>query len=200
MHVPVVALMLFGAFVTPLVSHRLFENLFDWERDQISVDNGAIVAGGLQVGAMRILARAQKQLDRLERAHHPVHLAARAAPLTAPVKVLDRSLEFAIATLVRTASAAAWVCWKRAALEGTRAVLTLAKTGSIRTPPRFPVRPKRCSICRLQNGWSVDRSASRRSTASVFRTGGVRRARIDLKGDRITGPWAYQLLDERFEP
>ena len=59
--------------LSPLWTHQLFQSAFEWEREQIAVDNAGIKLGQLDRDLFNWLVKANRMLRAMELVHHPLH-------------------------------------------------------------------------------------------------------------------------------
>ncbi len=176
-----------------MLTHGIYQNAFDWEYRQIAVDNSGILLGQSERDAFRYLARMNRRLRLLEKAHHVAHACARVPQPTPACLSADRTFEIAIRVLRSEAWVQARIKWLVGARNARNELRAFKTLGNVSQDPTLPVQSQRCPICGLEVYWE---KTSDEITADIDSPGppwlGVR---VKLIGDSLTGRqrWDYRL-------
>jgi hypothetical protein len=140
-----------------LWTQSLFRTAFQFEREQIGIDNAGIYLGR---GDRTIFRRFQRESERLrlwEVMHHEIHLCARVPSPQAKVclmkdQALERQLRMAREIFYE------WAKWEWKASK-QRAQGEARRLGSVSfgtsRPEDLPVRGVRCQVCNQEVGWEL---------------------------------------------
>ena len=181
------ALVLLPVLLAPWYTHRLYDRLHELEKAQIAVDNAAITLGRRERQMFRLLETAEKELRRMELAHHPLHVCGQK---DGRCRTADLALEAKMVAAHRAATVAAQALWTEAALEARARLAALDVVAQMPRPGRAPFRERRCLLCLLPVGWTL-RPTETRVTAS-----GLVDARVVVRVRRREGSWDYRLAAE----
>ncbi|MBY0371542.1 hypothetical protein K2X33_12710 [bacterium] len=164
-----------------------FTELYNWERSLIALDNAAVVLGRAERSVLGDLAKANRELQHRDLAHHPWHACARVPATAAKCLPVDRTAEQALSAVWHRHWAQAVARWRQA--EGEARLQTVGAPGKVDWSRSAlpPVRPRRCSQCGAWTGWERVEAPP---TQVVLRW----ESRVQRLAVRVQGQWQHEPL------
>jgi len=141
--------------MAPMWTYALFSDAFVRERQQIAVDNAAIVLGQSDRKCLNELYAANHYLAELDRKHHEFHFCAQKDP-TATCAAIDKGYEEQISSYHRRAHSTAVAHWEEARVVAHREAARLETRISMSRPNDIPLVAGKCSLCLLETQWQID--------------------------------------------
>lgn len=178
----------------PVLTNRLYLRVYQIEREQIALDNVAILLGQGDRQVLQELVRQNRNLKHLEKLHHAVHTC---APIDSRCLAADRKLETAIRYWHETSYAMAQKRWAqsygRASQESNR---LQAKVCRLQRSHSVPIESVKCSQCGLEVFWEWRRTEKRSFQIESCHPFGLSTA-VGLLGTTLReGNWNYILKTE----
>jgi hypothetical protein len=179
------------------LTQSLFRVTWRVERQQIAVDNAAIVFGQSDASTFHRLVDANRTLERLELAHHPIHACAMTPQPVEPACVeIDETIEEEIAGYREVVWGRARFEWNGTPEKARREARRLDAMALTDRPESIPVTSVRCSLCGREMQWELDTSAP--ITYAVWAQSletHRRETRVELLGRNLKAgeSWQYRL-------
>ena len=160
--------------ILPTMTHHLFEQVYEYEKTVIALDNGAIVLGRNDRSTFNYIEKTNLWLGRLEKIHHPVHAAVVAGWASAEVIATDQALELLMSKTLATALVSAQLLWRNSLETSIKEINKLSNL--VRVGERnllVPIKKKICSFCAMSNQLEIQASMAK----TRFRVEGGMRAK-----------------------
>ncbi len=184
--------------LSPLMTHQVFQTLYDREAEQIAADNAAISVGRQTRTIFNLVSNFNRWLKSIEVAHHTAHVCARIpAPSALQCQAADKTLEAMIRTALPQMDNVLRFLWMRISPTLRLQSLKLGKyICRLTVPVSAPFARMRCNICGLKTHWSMKpETALRFKIVMCSKFPQPSQSEIELLGTRTLNKsdWNYEL-------
>lgn len=183
---------LLPVLTAPLLTYRIAQGAYEWQRRQIAIDNAAILLGTADREIARALQSGNAAQQAIEVAHHEAHACAHSPAANPGCLAADEALELKISLSHREMQLRASSSW---GVNGLRAAAYLSShrvTNRIDRAASVPIDSVTCPICGLEVYWE-----KKDAFRTVFLSDGQPKlgANVTVDGSTLVfgGEWNYQL-------
>lgn len=142
-------------FISPVFILLIFQTVFQIEKNQIALDNAAIMMGRQDRDLFRIIENTNKLLKKIEKKHHYLHACALISP-DPRVRVIcqtqDRAIELEMSLLIEKTRFQSQYLWFLSRSKGIAEANKLnVHIDSIKRETSAPIRFEECPFCHKKN-------------------------------------------------